>query len=89
MSEKELTNKILSKPIGKRLKKPRWIQQLYANVFGYFWLPCPLCGECFGGHEWLDDCSLMINSCTGSGVCANCYEKAHEINKKKVTNETC
>lgn len=19
---------------------------------GYFWLPCPLCGEMFGGHQW-------------------------------------
>jgi hypothetical protein len=25
---------------------------LYARVWGYFWLPCPLCGRHFGGHEW-------------------------------------
>ena len=23
-----------------------------ANTSGYFWLPCPLCGIEFGGHEW-------------------------------------
>ena len=23
----------------------------YANLFGYFWLPCPTCGQMFGGHE--------------------------------------
>ena len=24
-----------------------------ASAGGYFWLPCPLCGLEFGGHEWL------------------------------------
>lgn len=23
-----------------------------ARAGGYFWLPCPLCGVDFGGHEW-------------------------------------
>lgn len=26
--------------------------RLVAKTLGYFWLPCPLCGEEFGGHEW-------------------------------------
>jgi hypothetical protein len=83
MNRKELTNEVLNKPIGKRLKKPRWIQHLYADLFGYFWLPCPLCGEYFGGHEWLDNCDIMTSPYDGSGVCANCYEKAKELNKKR------
>ncbi len=29
----------------------RMIAKLVANVGGYFWLPCPCCGEFFGGHE--------------------------------------
>jgi len=31
----------------------RKLAKLYADVFGYFWLPCPFpgCGEMFGGHE--------------------------------------
>lgn len=29
----------------------RKLHQLYARVFGYFWLPCPLCSRMFGGHE--------------------------------------
>lgn len=29
----------------------RFLHRIYARVFGYFWLPCPLCGEMFGGHE--------------------------------------
>jgi hypothetical protein len=28
----------------------RW----FANMMGYFWIPCPMCGEPFGGHEWRD-----------------------------------
>lgn len=32
----------------------RVAQRLYARANGYFWLPCPLCGEPFGGHEWRD-----------------------------------
>lgn len=24
-----------------------------ANAGGLFWLPCPLCGLEFGGHEWM------------------------------------
>lgn len=30
---------------------PRWTHRLYARVAGYYWLPCPLCGREFGGHE--------------------------------------
>jgi len=30
----------------------RTLNRWYAAVAGYFWLPCPLCGQCFGGHEW-------------------------------------
>jgi hypothetical protein len=29
----------------------RWLSRLYAAVFGYFWMPCPVCGRFFGGHE--------------------------------------
>lgn len=28
------------------------MHRLYAYLFGYFWLPCPKCGQMFGGHEW-------------------------------------
>lgn len=33
---------------------PRRLRQMYAWAFGYFWLPCPLCGNESGGHEWRD-----------------------------------
>lgn len=30
---------------------PRWIEKCRANMGGYFWLPCPVCGEMFSGRE--------------------------------------
>ena len=30
---------------------PRWMNQVYAFVMGYFWLTCGGCGRYFGGHE--------------------------------------
>ena len=29
----------------------RRLHKLYALLFRYFWLPCPVCGKYFGGHE--------------------------------------
>lgn len=29
----------------------RFLHKLWAGVAGYFWLPCPKCGDMFGGHE--------------------------------------
>lgn len=31
--------------------RPRWPHRLYAGLMGYFWIPCPLCGDPFGGQE--------------------------------------
>ncbi len=55
---------------------------LYAFVHGYFWLPCPICGENFGGHEWSGGTSLMTSINTGRGVCSNCKEEAKRRNIK-------
>lgn len=27
------------------------LHRFYAFLAGYFWLPCPKCGEMFGGHQ--------------------------------------
>lgn len=29
----------------------RTFHRLYAELFGFFWLPCPRCDRPFGGHE--------------------------------------
>lgn len=28
-----------------------WLRRGYAFLMGYFWLPCPLCGQNFSGAE--------------------------------------
>jgi len=63
-------------------KKPRWLQKWYANLRGYFWLPCPLCGEYFGGHEWRTGDYLFYSDRNASGVCPNCGEKAKQLSKE-------
>lgn len=67
-----------------RYRLTRRYNQLYALVWGYFWLPCPLCGEPFGGHEWTKPEQFMwIEYGRGRGVCpkASCIEKAKLHNK--------
>ncbi len=56
------------------MKRPRIFQQMYAFLHSYFWLPCPLCGQHFGGHEWLnEDNSCILSSWdAGQGVCPDC-----------------
>lgn len=52
-----------------------------ARAGGYFWLPCPVCGEEFGGHEWrsvhghessIPDLDLPN---TSTGICQGCTAK--------------
>ncbi len=33
----------------------RAANRFYARFNRYFWLPCPTCGQHFGGHEWEHD----------------------------------
>ena len=35
-----------------RRRFKRAVARWWANAHGYFWLPCPRCGEMFGGHEY-------------------------------------
>ena len=60
---------------NKKLSKPRFIQAFYAFINGYFWLPCPLCGKYFGGHETAKD-DLYIGWGKGRCVCKECGEEA-------------
>ena len=43
-----------------------WWRHLYADLLGYFWLPCPSCGGMFGGHE-IGQRTIWISP--GRGVC--------------------
>lgn len=53
--------------------RPRWFNQLYAYLSGYFWLCCHLCGTKYGGHEWL--CSK-----DQQGICPECSLKEYNKN---------
>ena len=59
----------------------RKLNRAYAKLGGYFWLPCPLCGKEFGGHEWRDiddkvsaipDPDYPEGSGRGIGICPDC-----------------
>jgi hypothetical protein len=59
---------------------PRAASKLYADLFGYFWVPCPVCGTDFGGQEWRDVDGHLPSIPTGNtgymgmseGICPGC-----------------
>ena len=65
------------------MKFPRFIHQLYAFLNGYFWLPCPICGQYFGGHE-SSGIGLMKDWSSASLVCPNCKIEANRRNAEYV-----
>jgi hypothetical protein len=62
----------------------RALHWIYAALNGYFWLPCPICGQRFGGHEW-KDCDGKPSSIAAPGylgregarvaICPDCTRK--------------
>lgn len=71
--------------------KLRTLNKLYANFLGYFWLPCPLCGQMFGGHEvsfkyGASNHFIMIDWNRGEAACPDCARtgKVREYNIKWV-----
>lgn len=56
----------------------RTMNRLYAWLFGYFWLPCPICRRMFGGHEVKRGyiVSLMSSRSEGQVVCPRCKVEA-------------
>ncbi len=65
----------------------RWLHRLYAFVMGYFWLPCPLCGEHFGGHEARGEDALWREYGRGQGVCPRCGEDGTLVQAQKAIAE--
>ncbi len=64
---------------------PRWFRKLRADLFGYFWLPCPICHEHFGGFETggtLNDPGHDGQEGTGRIICRkpSCAEEAERRN---------
>lgn len=76
---------------GKKKCRFRWLNEWYAYLFGYFWLPCPLCGKYFGGHERGNSqyASIPTNK-PGSreGVCPECeYKRSKELTEEEIRKE--
>ena len=65
----------------KMPRMPRMFHRLYASVMGYFWIPCPICGEPFGGHE-TPDVGLMTSWTDGKCICLGCEEEAERRNEE-------
>lgn len=79
-----------------REKSPdRVAAKLYADMHGYFWLPCTRCGEWFGGHEWGPHSVPCLQSpTTGHGACcpkvsdendADACRRSHEMHGERVS----
>lgn len=62
------------------MKTPRIFHRLYAFICAYFWLPCPICGRCFGGHEY--DGGDLYKAIRGVVVCPNCKGEAVRRNNE-------
>lgn len=63
------------------MRLPKCVRKAAAFSGGYFWLPCPICGEEFGGHEWKDPRAVLKTSPhEGWGVCSDCIEEAQRRN---------
>ena len=59
----------------------RLLDNLYANLMGYFWLPCPVCGIEFGGHEIVQTEPLVSHDGSAHVVCSHaCGKKAKDLN---------
>ena len=62
--------------------KNRLINQIYAWLVGFFWLPCPICGKYFGGHEIEQWGCASIPQKEGNNKCI-CGECAHNHPKQE------
>lgn len=54
MASDGLLDRLREEAAQKRAWQRRHRARRRATAFlrGYFWMPCPLCGHEFGGHEW-------------------------------------
>jgi hypothetical protein len=60
------------------VRRPRFVQRWWAWLRGYFWEPCPLCGQYFSGAEWADSGYATIPTGEpgkGRGICTDCWQK--------------
>lgn len=61
----------------------RLLNKIFAFMFGYFWLPCPICGRMFGGHE-IADTVLIGHGPLERLVCKKCNNEALRRNRRAI-----
>ncbi len=56
----------------------------FAQCNSYFWLPCSLCNQWYGGHESKEGFGFMLTDNTGVCVCPSqaCQDEAWALNKQ-------
>jgi hypothetical protein len=55
------------------MRRHRYARRMRALAGGYFWTPCPMCGEYFGGGEWVGRISLPTDhNHISTGICPAC-----------------
>ena len=55
--------------------RSRKLNEVYANLLGYFWLPCPICGQEFGGHEATGMAIYPEGEPLGRVICEDCTKE--------------
>ena len=64
------------------------IRQVRAFLTGYFWRPCPLCGDYFAGYEWTEPDQLVLKpDGSGTAICRACIPEARAMAAMAVMNE--
>lgn len=73
------------------MRLPRLMAGIVAGALGYFWLPCPICGEMMAGFEddggaWMygpvEWMANGIGTQDGTGVCRRCGPEARRRNER-------
>ena len=60
----------------------RRLNKWYANLMGFYWLPCPVCGQMYGGHEAAGNV-LENGTPISDMVCKDCNKRVLKINTKR------
>lgn len=71
----DLLDRLLEEAAQQRAwqRRHRTRRMLAASLRGYFWMPCPMCGEEFGGYEWVGRISLPAEGQgMTQGICPAC-----------------
>lgn len=61
---------------------PRLLHRAWAWIRGHFWIPCPICKQGFGEHQWEPGNELWISERDSVAVCPSCGDEARRRNEE-------